>query len=89
MQNELLIMSYAMGMQWLAPMKIRNWITDYGLMLLILKVYLLANDLDNSYFLKPQDSFGRFFFFFKSSESGPYHQKALSNTPEIVSNDML
>ena len=40
--------------------------------------------------LKPQDSFGNFFFFFsRSSESGPYHQKAPLNPPAIVLNDML
>ena len=40
--------------------------------------------------LKPQDSFGRFAKnFARSSESGPYHQKAPLNPPAIVLNDML
>ena len=40
--------------------------------------------------LKPQDSFGRFVLKnSRSSESGPYHQKAPLNLPAIVLNDML
>ena len=39
---------------------------------------------------QPQDSFGRFVLkFSRSSESGPYHQKAPLNPPAIVLNDML